>query len=334
MTLGRMNRLPFKQRGLSPCLLLCAFLSLMLVQYFCVILFAHERQIDDPSSKVPLNGYRSDQVPAYLREAFIETGYRYNLTVLQCLASVFQLHNETVNIWTHLLSAIAFWALCGHHCYNRDKHSRRNSVMLSSFCASKATVFTASFVAHTFSPACTDESAYQLLWRLDWSMICVAMLGTCTTITYFAFYTNSACTRFWMRAFGCSIGSMFVVVNTPAFTRLSPNVKCLGPLIPVPCFVLFLWQVVRTLPKKDVIRLVSDASGPLSLAIIGLSVYGSQVPERWFPGEFDFTGGSHTIHHLWTTTFGVWMLRRAIGWCEWRCPTSKLSLPTTTVRPD
>ncbi|CAH1247067.1 PAQR3 [Branchiostoma lanceolatum] len=42
---------------------------------------------------------------------YITAGYRNNLSYQQCIRSIFQIHNETVNIWTHLLPAILFLPL-------------------------------------------------------------------------------------------------------------------------------------------------------------------------------------------------------------------------------
>ena len=42
----------------------------------------------------------------------VETGYRiYFNTRWKCVQSMFMLHNETVNIWTHLLGFVCFVAL-------------------------------------------------------------------------------------------------------------------------------------------------------------------------------------------------------------------------------
>ena len=38
----------------------------------------------------------------------IKRGYRLGLSFTQCLRSMFQLHNETVNVWSHLFGAILF----------------------------------------------------------------------------------------------------------------------------------------------------------------------------------------------------------------------------------
>ena len=40
------------------------------------------------------------------------TGYRINyLTWRQILGSLFQWHNETINIWTHLIGVVSLFAL-------------------------------------------------------------------------------------------------------------------------------------------------------------------------------------------------------------------------------
>ena len=41
----------------------------------------------------------------------ITRGYRPGLNYKQCLLSIFRLHNETINIWTHLLGFLFFSVL-------------------------------------------------------------------------------------------------------------------------------------------------------------------------------------------------------------------------------
>ncbi|XP_078576586.1 uncharacterized protein LOC144862157 [Branchiostoma floridae x Branchiostoma japonicum] len=58
--------------------------------------------------------YTYGQLPRWYQQMespYITAGYRNNLSYRQCLRSVFQIHNETGNIWTHLLAAIFFLPL-------------------------------------------------------------------------------------------------------------------------------------------------------------------------------------------------------------------------------
>lgn len=63
-------------------------------------------------ARSPPRLYKIDEVDEYQRHnPFIRSGYRHNLNVLACLLSTFSVHNETVNIWTHLLGFVFFAGL-------------------------------------------------------------------------------------------------------------------------------------------------------------------------------------------------------------------------------
>ena len=46
---------------------------------------------------------------------FILNGYRIHHTLKDCVASLFTLHNETLNIWTHLVPFLGFLAIFVNH---------------------------------------------------------------------------------------------------------------------------------------------------------------------------------------------------------------------------
>ncbi|RHY55170.1 hypothetical protein DYB37_006365 [Aphanomyces astaci] len=46
---------------------------------------------------------------------FIRSGYRVHHTWHDCWLSLFQLHNETWNVWSHLVGAVVFFGLSLHH---------------------------------------------------------------------------------------------------------------------------------------------------------------------------------------------------------------------------
>ena len=51
------------------------------------------------------------EVPDHHKEISIFGGYRQRLEYKDCLWSIFRLHNETVNIWTHLIGFLIFFSL-------------------------------------------------------------------------------------------------------------------------------------------------------------------------------------------------------------------------------
>eukprot|EP00297_Palpitomonas_bilix_P006659 CAMPEP_0113866772 /NCGR_PEP_ID=MMETSP0780_2-20120614/52_1 /TAXON_ID=652834 /ORGANISM="Palpitomonas bilix" /LENGTH=405 /DNA_ID=CAMNT_0000851647 /DNA_START=97 /DNA_END=1311 /DNA_ORIENTATION=- /assembly_acc=CAM_ASM_000599 len=61
---------------------------------------------------------RYQQAPDHLQDnEYIKTGYRTNYSFWHCVKSLFFLHNETVNIWTHLLGLVLF-ILLAYTAYN------------------------------------------------------------------------------------------------------------------------------------------------------------------------------------------------------------------------
>lgn len=68
--------------------------------------------IDDEGPKI----ISLDSVPLYRKlfiqvHPFILNGYRIHHEISDCFASVFKLHNETLNIWSHLIPFVSFLGL-------------------------------------------------------------------------------------------------------------------------------------------------------------------------------------------------------------------------------
>ena len=64
-------------------------------------------EIDKPTPTKPFIGVFSDQSQwqKEVSSPHISIGYRIHFnTPKLCISSIFKLHNETVNIWTHLLA--------------------------------------------------------------------------------------------------------------------------------------------------------------------------------------------------------------------------------------
>lgn len=61
-------------------------------------------------SKFSLHKY--EDLPEYMKDNhYITDGYRVHFTYKLCVQSLFRWHNETLNIWTHLIAAMLFFVL-------------------------------------------------------------------------------------------------------------------------------------------------------------------------------------------------------------------------------
>ena len=72
------------------------------------------------------------EVPDHHKEISIFGGYRQRLEYKDCLRSIFRLHNETVNIWTHLIGFLIFFTLMLRDALWSQEHIRDVSDLAAS----------------------------------------------------------------------------------------------------------------------------------------------------------------------------------------------------------
>jgi hypothetical protein len=118
---------------------------------------------------------------------YIHTGYRLHHPVAACLASMFQLHNETLNIWSHLAAfmvwvPLAWEAARGHEF---DALSASSKVVATAVLVLGSLLPLCSAVAHTLHPA--SVRMYVWMWRLDYAGILVGWLARFVFSSWFLF---------------------------------------------------------------------------------------------------------------------------------------------------
>eukprot|EP00906_Rhabdomonas_costata_P035089 RCo049321 len=128
-----------------------------------------------PSSS-PLLDYHS--TAEYLREAFVYHGYRAEGMRWAAVApSLFQLHNETWNIWTHLLGCVAVVGVLVHTlCSSTGPAAYSERLPALIFLLSLAFVLGCSAVFHWF--LCVNEKVFVTLKTLDWAAIPLLISGS------------------------------------------------------------------------------------------------------------------------------------------------------------
>ena len=91
-----------------------------------------------------------DEVPPWQRRDFIVTGYHPMLSIFNAFLSIFFLHNESGNIWTHLSGVVytlyVFWQFIQT---DLSKSDYLSVFMIVFFIFTVLTVFVSSTVYHT-----------------------------------------------------------------------------------------------------------------------------------------------------------------------------------------
>lgn len=270
-----------------------------------------------------------DKLPAFLSDnEFIKEGYRVGWLASELGASVFQLHNETLNIWTHLLPLVyfllSFWAnyveerkaasapLCAD-AWTWTRWIGAGDACLAStpqptwpmwvYRAGVVGCFTCSTVAHTF--ACHNPVASDTLWQFDYAGIAILI-----TSSFFppVFYGLSCAAPMLSTAYLVSIVALgvltIVVTFAPFFStkQMRPYralvYVMLGStgVVPLTHLASLHWGTGHRNPYwSDV--LVGETCMALSY-LTGAAFFATRVPERFVPGRFDLLGASHQVFHV------------------------------------
>ncbi|KAF8820368.1 putative Adiponectin receptor protein 2 [Cardiosporidium cionae] len=273
-----------------------------------------------------------NDVPLYQKIPFILGGYRLKQTNWKiCLASILKLHNETCNIWTHLVGFVYFMAYAIHFVWlNGDSAMRsfKNSILL--FIQEAVNQGNIPFSSvDKYDILFEDKSFFVLLGLILTSALC--MFGS---VVFHVFCSSSPrsqknCLKLDITGInGLICWSAFAGIHigfycTPLFHKLymiqtiilacvlipAPFLgEFLSPKIwnfyPVFCALLALTGFIPLLHYFSLASTNEIKSFGVQLAampvlyLAGLFFYLTRIPEKIFPGKFDIVGHSHQIWHV------------------------------------
>ncbi|XP_018550317.1 membrane progestin receptor beta [Lates calcarifer] len=269
-----------------------------------------------PSSlPLPSPTVTASQVPLLFREPYILSGYRPIQQDWRCyLLSLFQRHNESLNVWTHLLAAVVllirWWANVDALGYTLDAAS----LPLSLFLVSSFTYLFFSVTAHLFQSH--SEHAHYFFFFMDYVGVAVYQYG-CSLGHYF--YTSQPAWREscvgllflpgavffgWLSCAGCCFAKA-------RYRRPYPLRRKICQIIPTA--LAYLLDISPVAHRLFTVSWMGEPSLPfhaLQIASFLLSAlfFSCPIPERFFPGLCDFVGHGHQIFHLFLSLCTVCQL--------------------------
>lgn len=248
---------------------------------------------------------RDAEVPPYFRERYICTGYRpLNQNWRYYFLSLFQRHNETINIWTHLLACLVVLVklhqLAETVDFVGDPHSWPLLILVLSSLAYSAF----SVAAHLLGGK--SELCHYGFFFLDYIGVAQYQYGSAVVHFYYAvdeslhrhvggIFMPAAALLSCLSCLGCCYGK-YCNHSLPTWVRKVCQV--------VPSALAYMWD---SSPVAK--RLVSWSTAGTDPAII---YHFGQVAfflscaffftfpllERCFPGRCDFLGQSHQMFHV------------------------------------
>ncbi|KAJ1780714.1 hypothetical protein LPJ59_007210 [Coemansia sp. RSA 2399] len=264
------------------------------------------------------------ELPEWMRDnKYILSGYRQPTNSFRkCFASWFYVHNETGNIMTHLVGALGFAALCLTATQGLLAEfptiNWRDVTTLYMFLVGAIGCMGTSAMYHTVT--CHSPRVQRACNKCDYVGIVLFIVSSSVAILCYLFYCHPRLRLFYLTLV-FALGALTVVlVMTPHFG--TPEYRpirvvifvALGISIVIPAihaYWLFGWEYILHAIQVP----YTVAMG--ATYILGGTIYGARVPERWWPGRFDYWLHSHQIFHVFVVVAAVFHyvgVVRALRW--------------------
>lgn len=257
------------------------------------------------------------KTPPHLQfNRFVLTGYRPVSTSQDCLRSLFYMHNEFGNIYTHGIPLLCFLVLLPFSLPWREVESSWMCVVhyLACLCPTVGSVLYHLFMNHR-----GGAHVYDTLLSLD-------MLGVCLVNTLGALPIVHI-TLLCYPVLGRTAMLLYILLSAHGIycaTTARSNFHRLRA---------FVWQAAFRMALFLFRWLGAGAGSPASLrlfftmdllAALGGLINVSHVPERFRPGCFDYWGNSHQIMHVLVVgsiLYLHWGMLEDLAWVKnYQCP--------------
>ncbi|KAI1174510.1 mPR-like GPCR protein [Nemania sp. FL0916] len=247
-----------------------------------------------------------DELPVWHQDnPFIKHGYRpISRSTIACFQSWGSLHNETLNIYTHLIPAAAAlfigeaWVLLD---------LRRRYVDIG---ASDYVIFT--FLLSAAAACLGISSAYHTLmshsrevearWlRLDFVGIIILIVGSFVSGIYVGFWCEWTQRKIYW-SMSASLGAISIVIMLAPFFQ-GPKWRTFRLVVFVVTGLSGFAPIIHGIHMFGFAQMARQSGLPYYFAeggifLIGAVTYASRFPERIKPGRFDIFGSSHQIFHI------------------------------------
>ncbi|KAF8245304.1 HlyIII-domain-containing protein [Wilcoxina mikolae CBS 423.85] len=255
---------------------------------------------------------------------YIISGYRpATFSFKKSFASIYYFHNESVNIYTHLLGSVSS-ILLGLYLYSgihqRYPTSTRSDILaFTTFFLSASTCLGLSATYHTISNH--SHPIAKLGNQLDYLGIIILIVGSFLPTVYYGFLCHPH--LIWAYSLMIlSLGALCATVTvlprfrTPKFRPFRAGMfVCLGGSGVIPVLHGISLAGFRPVYHRMGLPWVVIQGG---LYVVGAAVYAARIPERFWPGRFDLVGSSHQIFHCFVVA-AVLAQSKGLGMAfDWR----------------
>ncbi|KAJ3101581.1 hypothetical protein HDU97_001260 [Phlyctochytrium planicorne] len=255
------------------------------------------------------------EMPSWYHDSsYIVSGYRkIQFTYRGCIRSLFYLHNESGNVYTHLIGALLFVALIPLTFFYpsfwlpmMDTTTHYDIVTMTVFMTSAIICMG---LSTTFHLCCCHSQEYSKAWnKADYLGIVILQCGSFVPAVYYGFYCEPSLQFGYLSTIFLLGGITSAVTMTKKFS--TPKYRYLRTGL----FISLGMAGVVPLTHSVLVYGFEFSENSISLHylvwmgvqyVIGAFIYASRVPERWYPGKFDIFFHSHQIFHVLVVTAAI-----------------------------
>ncbi|KAI1396795.1 mPR-like GPCR protein [Hypoxylon fuscum] len=243
-----------------------------------------------------------DEIPDWYQDnPYVRRGYRaVSQSTRACFGSWGYVHNETINIYTHLVPAIALLVSGLAYVLTQLRHHDGGDAgVVAALLLSAVACLSLSSAYHTLM--CHSREVEALWLRLDFVGIILLILGSFVSGIYVGFWCETLERTVYWSMIGSLSAISIIIVVAPTFqgprwrtlrllTFVCTGLSGLAPIVHGIC--IFGWSQMM---KQSGLPYYLAEGG---LFLLGAVVYATRFPESINPGTFDIYGSSHQVFHV------------------------------------
>lgn len=237
-------------------------------------------------------------LPGWMQDNdYIKCGYRPQLpSFTSCLKSVYGIHTETGNIWTHLVGCSLFVVLAPYTLYMyHGKFKYNDQIIFAVYFFSTICCLAFSTIYHIFT--CHSEHVARMCKRFDYCGISILITGSIVSWVYYAFYHDDTTRIIYLTTvtiigFFVAVVSLLKKFGTSEFRSIRTTIYIIyGVSAALPVFHYFFSPNYVEVPFFPLFSFGA-------FYILGGVLYANRIPERFSPGKFDIYCHSHQLFHI------------------------------------
>ncbi|XP_041358878.1 membrane progestin receptor beta-like [Gigantopelta aegis] len=249
-----------------------------------------------------------EEVPKLFREPHVETGFRHlHQPWRYYILSLFQIHNECMNVWTHVIALLMTMARVAIFAREFDLIYDKFMWPFTACLLSMLVLYMCSSFAHCFQNK--SELVHYTCFMIDYAGIGLYGLGS--VIIHHAYCLHPNMIASFVHSYSIPVGVILAIlvciccsISKTFYSRPYPYTRRLWQVISV--VAVYIWLI---LPVWHRVHLYLTDQVPwdsgmghhiqqMMWFVAGGFFFGSDIPQRFFPGKFDFLGHSHQLFHI------------------------------------